>query len=205
MKRAAEGGLPFFDGGGHRGGFGHRGPVSLDAAATYLGMTQPECLRSSNPARASRRSRRQEEVSRRPRRRPSRPTRRRSSTPPSRTAGSRKHRQTRSKADDRATRRPRQREVRARGSVRRHHGFGGPPMSIPGAGVQPGAVELHSGACRRGRVGSTRLRRGRACARPRQGWISLPGARCAVARGPALGGRPGAPPPASRRRLPPRR
>jgi polyhydroxyalkanoate synthesis regulator phasin len=40
-QRSAEGGLPLF-GGGHRGGFGHRGPGGLDAAATYLGLTGAE-------------------------------------------------------------------------------------------------------------------------------------------------------------------
>ena len=42
--RAAEGGVPFFGGGGHRGGgFGHHGgPASLDAAAKYLGLTEAE-------------------------------------------------------------------------------------------------------------------------------------------------------------------
>ena len=43
-QRSAEGGLPFFGGGGHHGGFGGiaRGPASLDAAATYLGLTEAE-------------------------------------------------------------------------------------------------------------------------------------------------------------------
>lgn len=46
-QRAAQGGVPFL-GGGHRGGgfghgdFGHRGPASLGAAATYLGLTEAE-------------------------------------------------------------------------------------------------------------------------------------------------------------------
>ena len=46
--RAAEGGVPFFGGGGHRGGGfghggpGHGGPASLDAAAKYLGLTEAE-------------------------------------------------------------------------------------------------------------------------------------------------------------------
>lgn len=40
--RSAEGGVPFF-GGGHRGGgFGHHGGASLDAAAKYLGLTEAE-------------------------------------------------------------------------------------------------------------------------------------------------------------------
>ena len=41
--RAAQGGgIPFF-GGGHRGGgFGHHGQASLEAAATYLGLTEAE-------------------------------------------------------------------------------------------------------------------------------------------------------------------
>jgi len=43
--RTAEGGVPFFGGGGHHGGDfghdgpGHGGPASLDAAAKYLGLT----------------------------------------------------------------------------------------------------------------------------------------------------------------------
>jgi len=40
-QRSAQGGLPLF-GGGHHGGFGHHGPPALDAAATYLGMTEAE-------------------------------------------------------------------------------------------------------------------------------------------------------------------
>lgn len=41
-QRSAEGGgLPFF-GGGHRGGFGHDGPMSMSAAASYLGLTEAE-------------------------------------------------------------------------------------------------------------------------------------------------------------------
>ncbi len=40
-QRSAQGGLPFF-GGGHRGGFGHHGPPSLAAAATYLGLTEAQ-------------------------------------------------------------------------------------------------------------------------------------------------------------------
>jgi len=41
--RSAEGGVPFFGGGGHRGGgFGHHGGASLDAAAKYLGLTEAE-------------------------------------------------------------------------------------------------------------------------------------------------------------------
>jgi hypothetical protein len=47
--RDAQGGVPFF-GGGHRGGrfgphgggFGHGGPASLDTAAKYLGLTEAE-------------------------------------------------------------------------------------------------------------------------------------------------------------------
>lgn len=44
-QRAAQGGLPLFGGGHHRGpggGFGHGGPMSMDAAATYLGLTEAE-------------------------------------------------------------------------------------------------------------------------------------------------------------------
>lgn len=44
-KRSTQGGLPLF-GGGHRGGFGHRGPPSLTAAATYLDLT-PAALRTA--------------------------------------------------------------------------------------------------------------------------------------------------------------
>jgi hypothetical protein len=41
-QRAAQGGgVPFF-GGGHRGGFGHGGPMSMSAAASYLGLTEAE-------------------------------------------------------------------------------------------------------------------------------------------------------------------
>ena len=40
-QRSAADGLPLF-GGGHRGGFGHHGPASLAAAATYLGLTEAE-------------------------------------------------------------------------------------------------------------------------------------------------------------------
>jgi hypothetical protein len=44
--RTAQGGVPFFGGphggGFGHGGFGHGGPGSLDAAATYLGMTEDE-------------------------------------------------------------------------------------------------------------------------------------------------------------------
>ena len=50
-QRAVQGGLPFF-GGGHRGGFwhggfghgdfGHGGPMSLSAAASYLGLSEAE-------------------------------------------------------------------------------------------------------------------------------------------------------------------
>jgi hypothetical protein len=43
--RTKEGGLPFF-GGGHRDGFDHHGPLSLDAAATYLDLT-PAALRTA--------------------------------------------------------------------------------------------------------------------------------------------------------------
>lgn len=43
-QRSAEGDLPLFGGGhgGHGGGFGHHGPASLAAAATYLGLTEAE-------------------------------------------------------------------------------------------------------------------------------------------------------------------
>jgi len=44
--RTKEGGVPFFHGGGHREGFDHHGPLSLDAAATYLDMT-PAALRTA--------------------------------------------------------------------------------------------------------------------------------------------------------------
>ena len=46
--RAAAGGVPFFGGGGHHGGGfghggpGHGGPASLDAAAKYLGLTEAQ-------------------------------------------------------------------------------------------------------------------------------------------------------------------
>ena len=40
-KQSAQGVLPPF-GDGHRGGFGHHGPASLAAAATYLGLTEAE-------------------------------------------------------------------------------------------------------------------------------------------------------------------
>jgi hypothetical protein len=40
-QRAAQGGLPLF-GGGHHGGFGHRGPMSMAAVASYLGVTEAE-------------------------------------------------------------------------------------------------------------------------------------------------------------------
>jgi hypothetical protein len=41
-QRSAQGGLPFFGGGRPHGGFGHHGPASLAAAATYLGLTPAE-------------------------------------------------------------------------------------------------------------------------------------------------------------------
>ena len=41
QRSTEDGGLPFF-GGGHGRGFGHGQPPSLDAAATYLGLTQAE-------------------------------------------------------------------------------------------------------------------------------------------------------------------
>lgn len=44
-ERSTQGGLPLF-GGGHRGGFGHHGPPSLTAAATYLDLT-PAALRTA--------------------------------------------------------------------------------------------------------------------------------------------------------------
>jgi hypothetical protein len=40
-QRSAQGDLPLF-GGGHHGGFGHHGPRSLAAAATYLGLSEAE-------------------------------------------------------------------------------------------------------------------------------------------------------------------
>jgi hypothetical protein len=40
-QRSKDGGLPLF-GGGRHGGFGHHGPPSLAAAATYLGLTEAE-------------------------------------------------------------------------------------------------------------------------------------------------------------------
>jgi len=40
-QRVAQGGMPFF-GGGHHGGFGHGGPMSMSAAASYLGLTETE-------------------------------------------------------------------------------------------------------------------------------------------------------------------
>jgi hypothetical protein len=40
-QRSAQGGLPLF-GGGHRGGPGHGGPMSMAAAAGYLGLTEAE-------------------------------------------------------------------------------------------------------------------------------------------------------------------
>jgi hypothetical protein len=40
-QRAAQGGMPFF-GGGHHGGFGHHGAVSMTAVAGYLGLTEAE-------------------------------------------------------------------------------------------------------------------------------------------------------------------
>jgi hypothetical protein len=40
-QRVAQGGLPLF-GGGHHGGFGHRGPMSMAAVASYLGVTEAE-------------------------------------------------------------------------------------------------------------------------------------------------------------------
>lgn len=40
-QRSTQGGLPLF-GGGHHGGFGHHGPPSLAAAATYLGLSEAD-------------------------------------------------------------------------------------------------------------------------------------------------------------------
>ena len=40
-QRVAQGGMPLF-GGGHHGGFGHRGPMSMTAVAGYLGLTEAE-------------------------------------------------------------------------------------------------------------------------------------------------------------------
>jgi hypothetical protein len=39
-QRAAQGGMPLFGGGHH--GFGHRGPMSMAAVASYLGVTEAE-------------------------------------------------------------------------------------------------------------------------------------------------------------------
>jgi hypothetical protein len=40
-QRAAQGETPYF-GGGHHGGFGHHGPMSMTAVASYLGLTEAE-------------------------------------------------------------------------------------------------------------------------------------------------------------------
>ena len=86
--RAAEGGIPLFGGGGHRGGgFGHHGGLgSLDAAATYLGLTEAQLHTQLESGRRSPRSRRLRARPSTVSRRPSRPRRRRSSTRRSRTA-----------------------------------------------------------------------------------------------------------------------
>ena len=81
-----------------------------------------------------------------------------------------------------------------------HHGFGRPPLMIPGAGAPD---NVHAGARAPARVGLHDAPSGPG-SRPAPGWLSLR-ARRAGARAPARGAHPGAPPPASRRRLPPRR
>ena len=137
-QRSAQGGLPLF-GGGHRGGFGHHGPASLAAAATYLGLTEAELRTAARVGQVARRGREGGgQVGRRPREgargrgedeaRRGREGRQADAGPGRRAAG----------AADRAPGRPRQRDRRSP----RWHGWpphGRPRHGRPGRAHAPAA------------------------------------------------------------------
>ena len=205
--RAAQGGIPFFGGGGHHGGgfgFGHHGPASLDAAAKYLGLTEAELhtqlesgktLAEIAKAQGKTVDGLKKALT--------------ADTKAKLDAAVKDGKLTQAQADELLKRTTDHLDDIVNGKIGLtdgdggHHGFGGPPMSMPGAGV-PGTCRRCPRACCPPRAPQLRIAAGRR-RRPRSGWLSRLRARRAVARAPARGAHPGAPLPGSRHGLRPRR
>lgn len=145
--RSAEGGVPFFGGGGHHGrGFGHGGgPDSLDAAAKYLGLTEAELHTQLESGKtlaeiAKAQGKTVDGLEK-------------ALTSAAKTkfdAAVKAGKITQAQADDMLKRMTDRLDDLVNGKMPArgdgdggHHGFGGPPpMSIPGAGMQPGSGSL---------------------------------------------------------------
>ena len=149
--RTAEGGVPLFGGGGHRGGGfghggpGHGGPASLDAAAKYLGLTEAQLhtqLESGTTlaeiAKAQGKTIDGLE---------------RALTAATKTkldAAVKAGAITQAQADDLLKRATDHLDDLVNGKLGFHghdggHGFGGPPMTVPGAGAQPQNFQVPAG------------------------------------------------------------
>jgi hypothetical protein len=144
--RTAEDGLPFFGGGGHRGGgfghggFGHGGPASLDAAAEYLGLTEAQLhtqlesgktLAEIAKAQGKTADGLEKALT--------------AATKTKLDAAVKAGTITQAQADDLLKRAADHLDDLVNGKLafRAHHGdrgFGGPPMTVPGAGVEPSIV-----------------------------------------------------------------
>jgi hypothetical protein len=150
--RSAEGGIvPFFGGGGHHGGGfghdgpGHGGPVSLDAAAKYLGLTEAELhtqlesgktLAEIAKAQGKTLAGLEKALT--------------DATKAKLDAAVKDGTLTQAQADDLLKRVTDHLDDLVNGKIGprgegRDHGFGGPPMTVPGAGVQPTIVPVPAG------------------------------------------------------------
>jgi hypothetical protein len=147
--RAAEGGVPFFGGGGHRGGgFGHRGGLgSLDAAATYLGLTEAQLRTQLASGKtlaeiAKAQSKTVDGLEK-------------ALTAATKTkldAAVKDGKLTQAQADDLLKRATEHLDDLVNGTFGPrgdgdgyHHGFGGPPMVVPGSGLQPSIAPVPAG------------------------------------------------------------
>jgi len=149
--RTAEGGVPLFGGGGHRGGGfghggpGHGGPASLDAAAKYLGLTEAQLHTQLESGKtlaeiAKAQGKTIDGLER-------------ALTAATKTkldAAVKAGAITQAQADDLLTRATDHLDDLVNGKLGFHghdggRGFGGPPMTVPGAGAQPQNFQVPAG------------------------------------------------------------
>ena len=149
--RTAEDGVPFFGGGGHRGGGfghggpGHGGPASLDAAAKYLGLTEAQLhtqlesgktLAEIAKAQGKTVDGLEKALT--------------AATKTKLDAAVKAGAITQAQADDLLKRATDYLDDLVNGKLGFHghdggHGFGGPPMTVPGAGAQPQNFQVPAG------------------------------------------------------------
>jgi len=155
--RTAKDGVPFFGGGGHRGGGfghggfghggppGHGGPASLDAAAEYLGLTEAQLHTQLESGKTL-----AEIVKAQGKTVDGLEKALTAATKTKLDAAVKAGAITQAQADDLLKRATDHLDDLVNGKLGFHghdggHGFGGPPMTVPGAGAQPQSFQVPAG------------------------------------------------------------